>query len=170
MIKIRLIRLKIRKFVLWLIRLRGSPEAIGLGIAIGIFVGFSPLMGFQMLIAIFFATFMSANRTAAIAAVWITNPLTFLPIYISTYRVGKYFLPGPEERDAHKLINKIAHKLIAMDFWEIYHQFRIMNTLGRKIFVHLLLGGVIVGFIAGGASYFLTVRIIKTYRKARLKK
>lgn len=79
--------------------LRGSPEAIGLGIAIGIFVGFSPLMGFQMLIAIFLATFMYANRPAAMAAVWITNPLTFLPIYIFTYRVGKCLLPGPEERE-----------------------------------------------------------------------
>ncbi|MCR4291027.1 MAG: DUF2062 domain-containing protein [Candidatus Scalindua sp.] len=170
MIKIRLIRLKARRFIRWLIMLRGSPEAIGLGIAIGIFVGFSPLMGFQMLIAIFFATFIYASRPAAMAAVWITNPLTFLPIYIFTYKVGKYILPGPEESDAQQIINKMSHRLITLDFWEIYHQFQIMNTLGRKIFVHLLLGGVIVGFIAGGVSYFLTVRIVKTYRKARLKK
>jgi len=170
MINIRYLRLKVRRFILWLIMLRGSPEAIGLGIAIGIFVGFSPLVGFQMLIAIFLATSMYANRPAAMVAVWITNPLTFLPIYIFTYRIGKYILPGSKEKDAHQIINKITHKLIDMNFWEIYHQFQIMNTLGRKIFVHLLLGGVIVGFIAGSASYFLTVRIVKTYRKARLKK
>ncbi len=149
--------------------LRGSPEAIGLGIATGIFVGFFPLMGFQMLIATFLATCMNANRPAAMAAVWITNPLTFLPIYFFTYRVGKYLLPGPDERNAHLIINKIAHKLIVLDFWEIYHQFRIMSTLGRKIYAHLLLGGVIVGFFAGGASYILTVKIVKIYRKKRLK-
>lgn len=169
MIKSRFFRLKVRRFVRWFIALRGSPEAIGLGISIGIFVGLSPLMGFQMLIATFLATCMNANRAAAMAAVWISNPLTFLPIYGFTYRVGKYLLPGPEDRDAYHIINTIARKLIALDFWEMYHQFRIMSTFGRKIYTHLLLGGVIVGLIAGGASYVLTVKIIKTYRKARKK-
>lgn len=169
MVKVRHLRLKVRRLILWLILLRGSPEAIGLGIAIGIFTGFSPFIGFQMLLATFFATILSANRPAAMVAVWITNPFTFVPIYLFTYRVGKYFLPGPQEGDAYQIINKIVNKLFAMDFWEIYNQFLVMKTFGRKIFFQLLIGGVIAGLIAGGVSYFLTIRIVRTYRKLKLK-
>ena len=69
---IRQVKLLVVRFV----RLRGLPEEIAKGVALGIFIGMTPTFGFQMAIALFFAYLLRENRLAAILGVWITNPVT----------------------------------------------------------------------------------------------
>jgi uncharacterized protein (DUF2062 family) len=70
------------------LKIRGTPREIGLGFAIGLFVGMSPTMGFQMAIAVFLAAVFKWNKISAAAAVWITNPVTAPIIYGVTYFIG----------------------------------------------------------------------------------
>jgi uncharacterized protein (DUF2062 family) len=53
----------------------------------------------QMIAAIILATLTYSNRPAAMAAVWITNPFTAVPIYLMTYRVGRSFTPNCRSLD-----------------------------------------------------------------------
>ena len=59
---IRQVKLMVVRFV----RLRGLPDEIAKGVALGIFIGMTPTFGFQMPIALFFAYLLRENRLAAI--------------------------------------------------------------------------------------------------------
>ena len=77
----------------WVLGFHGSPRQVARGMAIGVFVAFTPLLGLQMIVSAILATLTYSNRAAAIAAGWITNPFTALPIYLMTYRLGRCFTP-----------------------------------------------------------------------------
>ena len=148
-------------------KLRGSPEAIALGLAIGVFVAFTPTVGFQMVIATFLATVFNANRAAGAAAVWITNPATIPPIYAVTYWLGSFIWPGPPVERVYGIMADTVRKLARRDVWEMYGQLKLFVSLGRSIFVPLLIGGVLVGLAAGSLLYVLTLRIVRARRQRR---
>ena len=64
---------------------------ISLGVAIGLFVAFWPIPG-QMLIAAVFAFVLRANLPTSVALVWITNPVTIVPLFSLAYLLGGYIL------------------------------------------------------------------------------
>ena len=88
---IRQLKLNILKFI----RLRGSPDEIAKGVALGIFIGMTPTLGFQMPIAVFFAFLLKENKLAAALGVWITNPVTAPVIYGLQYESGRLLLGLP---------------------------------------------------------------------------
>jgi uncharacterized protein (DUF2062 family) len=61
---------------------------------VGLFIGLLPLPG-QTIIAPLVALLLRVNLPVAIVAVWITNPLTMLPIFYSEYRLGCLILDLP---------------------------------------------------------------------------
>lgn len=61
------------------------------GIAIGIFCAFLP-MPFEILPAIFIAAMMRANLPFAVAGIWISNPLTWVPLYTPCYFLGAWII------------------------------------------------------------------------------
>ena len=88
---IRQTKLMLVRFV----RLRGLPEEIAKGVALGIFIGMTPTFGFQMAIALLFAYLLRENRLAAILGVWVTNPVTAPVIYAVEYEMGRLLLGMP---------------------------------------------------------------------------
>ena len=62
------------------------------GLSLGLFVAFTPSIGFQMLICAIAAIPLRVNLPVALAACWITNPLTAFPIYAFAHRIGRYLL------------------------------------------------------------------------------
>jgi len=66
------------------------------GLALGLFVAFTPTIPFQMLLAALGALFLSVNLPMAVLACWVTNPLTALPIYLAARRFGKFLLQDTE--------------------------------------------------------------------------
>lgn len=75
-----------------------SPHAIALGVAIGVFVGLTPTVGVQtvLILGVVFLTrrFFYFNASAAMAATYISNPFTMLPMYYFWYKLGTWFVPG----------------------------------------------------------------------------
>lgn len=71
-----------------------NRRAIAGGAAIGLFIAFIPLP-VQMLTAAAASLVLRVNLPMAIAAVWVTNPLTMVPIYYGTYRLGRWLLGTP---------------------------------------------------------------------------
>jgi len=64
-----------------------NRNSISKGIAIGIFSAFLP-MPFEMIPAIFIAAMIGGNIPFAVAGVWISNPLTWIPLYTPCYLLG----------------------------------------------------------------------------------
>ena len=155
------------RFFRWLLRLRGSPEAIGRGIAIGVFVAFTPTVGFQMVIAIVLATLCKANRPAAIGPVWISNPFTIPPLFLFTYWVGSLFWPGPSVETVRKALQQTMQAMANYGFWQPSDQLRLFLNLGREILICMTFGGLVVGAVAGALSYFPTVWLVRSLRRRR---
>lgn len=57
------------------------------GIAVGIFCAFLP-MPFEMIPALFIAAMLGANAPFAVAGVWLSNPITWVPLYTPCYLLG----------------------------------------------------------------------------------
>ena len=138
--------------ILRIIRLRGTPEEIAKGFALGITIGMTPTFGVQMPIAFFFAWVFRENKLAAILGVWITNPLTAPLIYASEYKVGRLLL-GMDK----------------LTFPSVY-TLETLSNLSWNILLPLATGSLIFAVIFGSLSYALTIRfipILKTMRVPR---
>lgn len=139
----------------WVIGFHGSPPQVGLGMAVGVFVAFSPTLGFQMIVAALLATLLRANRTAAVASVWLSNPFTALPMYMTTYVVGRFLLPGYEPIKV-----KVRLRAVLFDdegeWLNLAMQFRELYSLGGEVLVPLLVGGFIVGLPVAIVAYIVT--------------
>jgi uncharacterized protein len=77
---------------LW--RLSGSPHVIAVGCAAGVFIGFTPLYGFQIVAAVLLAWMLGGSIVAAGLGTFIANPISFPVIWYSTYKVGCVMLTG----------------------------------------------------------------------------
>ena len=132
------------------VRLRGLPEEIAKGIALGIFIGMTPTFGLQMVLAIFFAYLLRENRLAAIIGVWVTNPVTAPVIYAIEYEVGRILLKMPRAN-------------LPSEF-----SFGAFRDLGYDILAPLWLGGVVAGVLCGSLAYFVTLRLVPFVKELRI--
>lgn len=71
---------------LWHLNRRSVSRAF----AIGLWAMYTPPLPWQQVIAAIGAIYFNANLPIAVALVWITNPLTWLPMYYFAYEVGAY--------------------------------------------------------------------------------
>jgi uncharacterized protein (DUF2062 family) len=132
-----------------LLRLRDTPEKIAKGLAIGVFAGFFPFFGVQTILAILFAILFKANKIAAATATWISNPLTYVPIFAFNFKIGQLIIGGDD---------------FAFDQLNFQSTTEILE-LGAIFAITLLLGCLIIGSIASFFTYFLSLRLLKKLRK-----
>lgn len=71
-------------------------RAVSGGIALGLFIGLLPIPA-QTLLAIFCALLLRVNLPLAALSVWISNPLTFVPLFYFAYRIGAVLLDMPAD-------------------------------------------------------------------------
>ncbi len=115
---------------LWHINRRSIP----IGAAIGLFCAFLPIP-FQMVLAAAIAVIVRGNIPVAVILVWISNPLTWGPIYYACYKIGQTVLNMPPV----PFSSQSNAEWFASNF---------VNVMGP-----MTLGGVIVGGIAAAAGY-----------------
>ncbi len=88
-----------RRLIRSLLALDDTPHAIALGTAIGMFVGMTPTVGLQMFLVIGIAVatrpLFHFNRVAGLITVYISNPLTIVPLYAAFYYVGTMLVDAP---------------------------------------------------------------------------
>lgn len=75
---------KLHRPNLWHLNRRSVANAM----ACGLFAMYTPPLPWQMIIAAILAIYFNANLPIAVALVWITNPLTWIPMYYFAYWVG----------------------------------------------------------------------------------
>ncbi|MFO7907114.1 MAG: DUF2062 domain-containing protein [Planctomycetota bacterium] len=144
----------------------GTPaEEIALGMAVGVFLGWLPIVGIQMITVLVLAVpFKKINKPAAFLAVWISNPLTIMPIYLSIYWVGTFFYPGEHLRSITIVREKLRGVMAVSGPFD---QFRACIGLGADVLVPMFIGGTIIGALSFVPTYMLTRRIVIAYRWKR---
>ena len=92
-----------RRLIRRLLALDDTPHSIALGTAIGMFVGMTPTVGIQMIVILAIAAvtrpLFHFNRVAGLITVYISNPLTMLPMYAAFYYVGTLLVEAPMTPD-----------------------------------------------------------------------
>jgi len=161
-----------RFIVLRVLHANDPPHALALGLAIGVFVAMTPTIGAQMVIAAAIAASFRANKILAMAAVWISNPVTMLPIYSVNWQIGRYFVEAgmvDDESAVQAQITRIIERIGGMSnlffhlldkaFWS--EVLRLVWALG----IELWIGSFLVGFVCALPSYLIARWIITAYRR-----
>lgn len=74
----------------WIL-LENDPVKITRSLVLGVFIGMTIPIGFQVMVCVPLAVVASSNVTIMIAATLVSNPLTVLPIYYTAMLVGEFF-------------------------------------------------------------------------------
>ncbi len=150
-----------RRFILHnMLHADDPPHRLALGVAIGMFVTFTPTIGFQMAIVVFLAWLMRANKIVGLPVVWISNPATLVPIYWFCYHVGRVI---------------VQSESIDVEWWRGWAQppvewvSRVDFYWDRFLDIAwpLWVGGSVVGLVTAYPSYVLVYHMICRYRLRR---
>lgn len=134
-----------------ILRLRGKPKTLSRGLAVGVFAGFFPFFGLQTFIGVLLAVLFRGSKVAAAAGTWISNPLTYVPIYLLNFKVGKFLL-GVESQPMNQLDLQSFAKFI---------------DNGSTFAITLMFGCFFVGLIAALITYFSSLYFLKLKTKNR---
>lgn len=143
-----------------------TSRQIAGGVALGVFVGFTPTMGLQMVIAGVLATLVKVSRIPAMMAVYITNPFTAAPIYGACYLLGANLLRPFGFRPLRwEVIQQLFVNPEDVGFWEkVYDKLDKLFHLGRETFAALWLGCTLAGIAFAVISYYVTLRFVTGHR------
>ncbi|MDD5089806.1 MAG: DUF2062 domain-containing protein [Candidatus Wallbacteria bacterium] len=123
---------------LWRVDLR----SVSGGLALGIFIACTPTFPFQMFLAICGAIMFHVNLPLALAACWVTNPLTMVPYYAAAWKLGK---------------SMIDHSELLQSILEFYpHDEKALRFIRQSI--NLWSGSLVIAVAASLLTY-VTVRL-----------
>lgn len=127
-------------------------EALARGIGLGLFVAFTPTIGFQMIIVCVLILFIPGNLPIALAASWVTNVFTAGPVYFFEYRFGQWLIEVTGAAPYQPIQNAPA----------ISGLYDIAGAMW--------LGSLVISLVAGLGGYILTLAFINFERKLRMSK
>ncbi|MDG4476550.1 DUF2062 domain-containing protein [Thiovibrio frasassiensis] len=153
-------------YYLKFLRLQGDPHSLALGVSIGLFVGTTPTLPLHTALIIILAWPLRGNILAAlIAATAISNPLTWLPQYYFSWRLGSWLLPGLLSWE------RIQTLLALFTSGAGFRQtLSLLKQLGLEATAVMLLGGVLMAIPVACGGYILSFKFFSTLRKKRLEK
>jgi len=152
-------------FIYRVLHVDDTPHRIALGVAIGIFITWTPTMGIQMILTVLVSAIFRANKAVGVPFVWISNPLTIIPIYYPNYLVGCWLL-GRGYED-FSFIETITREL-PEGFWaSLAAWWTHMGTAFWHVFAPLWVGSIIVGLVLGAITYPLVYYAVVGYRGHR---
>ena len=140
----------LRFVYLKVLRIKAPPHSIGLGMAIGVFVGCLPVIPFQTVIAVALAFVLRCSKIAAALGTWVSNPANVVFVYYFLYRIGRMIVPGD--------VQKFDPGQLAL---------ADMLTSGWHLVMVMSAGGLVIGIPAAIGTYFLTVRMVLMYHRKR---
>ena len=138
-----------------LLAIRDTPEAIAGGVAIGIFIGFTPLFGFKTALAIFFAWVTRSNIIAAILAATLHDLLfPLMPlIFRWEYQIGFLLIN-------HRWPEALSRVHLHWNEWRNWRAF-------LKVILPTLVGSVVCGLPLAGVSFFVMRGIMVRHHKKK---
>ena len=151
-----------RQLALKILHLDDSPERIAWGIALGMFIAWTPTVGIQMIIAAIVAGLLRGNKAAAVAIVWISNPWTIVPIYWFNYQVGYLLVGGPIVD--RQWFDVLRDPNAALSWIE---QMGLAWGAIRQVYWPMFCGSMLVGTPVAVFSYLLTLSAVRHHRGHR---
>lgn len=144
-----------RYFSKRVLRLRATPHAVAMGVAVGVFVTFLPIPGFHILLAALVTWAVAGNVVASALGTALGNPLTFPAIWGATYELGYMILYGVQtEAGERPHLASLVHDLDLSQLW-------------KPLLFPMAIGAVPLGLLFAVAFYGLTYWAVGRYRERR---
>ena len=142
-------RRRLKAFYLRVRSLQGDPHYVAMGMAVGVFVAFTPTIPFHTILTIALAFVFRGSKPAALIGSWLNNPLTFPAFYYGSYRLGVLML-------GHDIPIKFK-----------YNDIRGLMTHGWDVAIAMITGGVLLGILPAVGAYFATFHLFRRIRAHR---
>jgi hypothetical protein len=145
-----------------LLHIEDTPERTALAYSIGIFLGFSPFLGFHTLAGVAIAFLFKLNRIAILLGVWSNTPWWIVPYYMIATWIGMWVMRFRIGRGTLEEIFRLGmdQGFIGSDFWN-----RIASQWG--LFLSFMIGSLILATLLSLITYPLSLRWIKFYRSRK---
>ena len=146
-----------RSLVVKLLELHDVPHSLAGGVAIGMFIGFTPLFGLKTLLCLGLAYLLRCNPIAAVIAVTLHDLVTpFWPVFLEfEYTVGSRLIG---------FFNGVVYPVSVTDF----HVHDLLRwTTFFTVGLPMLLGSIFLSVPAAAISYAIMLPVFK--RRARLR-
>jgi uncharacterized protein (DUF2062 family) len=152
-----------RYYYIRFIRLRGEPDAVARGLAIGVFIGITPTIPLHTILSLLLAMLFKGSKIGALlAATLVSNPLTIFPLYYLSWRIGNYLTTC---NLSWERIKQTLDLLLAdVSFME---KLTTISNLGQEAIIVMVLGGIILALPFSVISYFAGLHFFTALRKRR---
>jgi len=171
MIQIRKMIVRVRRFFIFrLLHIDDTPHRLALGFALGLFIAWTPTMGFQMLLVLLLAPTFRANAAVGLPTVWVSNPVTMVPLFFGNYWVGQKILllfanrpqldysQVQEKLTRYPSFGNILSQIDEAQFWH-----KVVDFIWQ-FGLELWIGSVLIGMLVAGLGYFSSYKFIVWYR------
>jgi uncharacterized protein (DUF2062 family) len=163
---------KVRHLVVHnILHLDDTPHRIAFGVFLGFLVGATPTIGIQMVVYVALAALLGANKVSGILPVWLSNPITAVPLFYGNWRIGRFLMRGEADVDGagRALIEQVINlpgaelplheRLFDAAFWSAAMDAFV--SMGAELWV----GSVFVGVVSGALAYWATYKAVQGYRR-----
>ena len=154
--------IKLKNLVKKFLHIEDTPERTALAYSMGIFLGFSPFLGFHTLAGVAIAFLFRLNRVAILLGVWTNTPWWIIPYYVLATWLGTQVMRFRINTTVLKEIFQLGTDkgFISSVFWS-----RVASQWG--LLPSFLVGSLILATLFALAAYPLALRWIKFYRLHR---
>lgn len=157
-------------------RLPDEPQRIGRGFAAGVFVNFTPLFGFHLVLSMAIAWLIRANMLAAVLGTFIGNPLTTPIIAVVSVGLGRWMMGVEGSANPAVILGEFTaagsqlwQNTLAI-FTDAPAHWDRLAVFFDNVFLPYLVGGIIPGLVFAVVAHYLTVPVIRAYHKRRAAK
>ncbi len=140
-----------------------SPERTALAYSVGIFLGFSPFLGFHTVAAVAIAFLFGLNRFAVLLGVWSNAPWWIIPYYVMATWLGVHITGFRIEKGALYEIFRLGMEkgFLGSDFWAC-----ISAQWG--FLLAFMIGSLVLATLLSVVLYPLSLMLIKFYRSRKI--
>jgi len=131
-----------------ILSLDSHPRHIAAGLAVGVFISFTPFFGVHTPMAIAAAFIFRLNKVTCITGAWVNTPLTMVPALLLSYKLGELLIGRPHQ------------ELVLQELtWE--YAISLLHSHAAPIFI----GSSVIGFCAAVFAYFLCYYLVVRFRQ-----
>jgi uncharacterized protein (DUF2062 family) len=147
----------IRRVVSSLAQVPDTSERTAIAFSLGVFIGFSPLLGFHTILGVVLALLFRLNRVAVLSGVWINVPWVAVPYYTFATWAGIRMLGM---RDAVSFPEVGFSEILSWAFWVgLASQWRLL--------IPAFAGSLVLSCILAGLAYPFSLWFVKRFRAIR---
>jgi len=151
----------------YILRLDEPADRLAAAFALGVFISFTPTIGFHTAMVLLAAWALRFNKAVALTGTFVNNPWTIIPVYIGpTWLANRFMLAigadvpafNFDEISSRFSLVMDSHKFYQAEFWTL------LGDLFRPYMLQFIFGTTVAGLVAAVIAYPVMLGMIKSYR------